>query len=146
MVNEGLSTAIITLHGPARFGGVHTMGGDRFALLPGDSADFSFEDGRTVAEWAEGWKRRQEAPNEPRLFLEVIVMDQFDDGIVDKTEVLMGGYPIVPIEGNDAGWIVRGLPHVALDQVAAKVWSAVMPTRRRYFRSRADNREVGTDE
>jgi hypothetical protein len=73
-------------------------------------------------------------------------MDQFDDGIVDNTEVLMGGYPIVPIEGDAAGWVVRGTPEIAFDQVAAKVWSAVMPTRRRYYRSRAANQELGADQ
>jgi len=64
--------------------------------------------------------------------------DSYDDGVVDYWEVRIGGCPVQSIPEEVGGWFVvndwtPGAPQA--------LGSSLMPRRRRYFLSKADNRE-----
>jgi hypothetical protein len=100
--NEGASTAVVQLHGRAVFYAGQSpfarsshpgfelpphLGGGRYALAPGETALFRFDDWRPLGEWRKAWQRKEEAPPESKLFLNISASDQFDDGIVDELGV-----------------------------------------------------------
>jgi hypothetical protein len=109
LINEGLSTAVVTLSGSIPLlGDVYDLGGGRFALPPQCTAQFTFLDGHTVEEWATAWQNMHDAwPPESKLYLKLGVNDQFDDGIFDSTWIEVYGLPIAPIEDEEGGWVVR---------------------------------------
>ena len=113
------------------------MGGGRHALAPGETAVFRFDDWRPLSDWRDAWHRRAEAPVQSKLFMEIIVADQFDDGIVDNLAIEVQAYPVEPV-GVDLGrWVVR--PLVSLDGTTSAAGSVAYPAKRRYWRSKTTN-------
>lgn len=167
MRNEGPTTATVTLNGRASFvpgvgpfrgcasvgvpvsmgppGQVFeevfkepvSLGGGRYALAPGEEAIFRFDDWRPLRDWRKAWQHQQDAPPESKLLLEIIVADQFDDGIVDNISVEVQGYPVEPF-GDDLGrWKIRYM--VPVEGTSSAVGSTVHPAKRRYWKSKRAN-------
>jgi len=106
---------------------------------PGDTVSLLCQEARSLKAWI-GVAEDREAG---RPGAEVIGMlwhsDSYDDGVVDYWEVRIGGCPVQSISEEVGGWFV--VNHWAPGAPPA-LGSILMPRHRRYFLSKANNREL----
>jgi hypothetical protein len=148
--NEGATTAIVTISPGMRFTDVPGDYGDlgfrrdfkipprstqgRYVLRPSEEGYLVIESCATVAVLASGVDSRRTG-----MSFEVIVTDQFDDGIVDNILIEILAFPLELVSGSL--WQVRE-PQVPLEETNDMLGVNVQPIRRRYFVSKRDNVEA----
>jgi hypothetical protein len=143
--NDGHSTAVVQLSGArfqdpfaasvsGRFSGVD-LGNQTMALPPGDQIGFEFFAVRPIIDWVTAYEERTSAPAESKCHFEVIARDTFDEGIADNILVEVQAYPVEPVPGNAAGWMLSG-------QHPEPCGAVAYGSKRRYFASKTLNEEM----
>lgn len=109
------------------------------SIPPGASVTLLCQGVRTVSSWIEVAQERANGSGGSEIVGMLWHSDSYDDGVVDYWEVRIGGCPVVPIPDDAAGWMVMAS---WAPGVTPPLGSGLMPRRRRYFLSKADNREL----
>jgi hypothetical protein len=95
-----------------------------------------FTAGRTVAEWVQVAESREAGQAGDELRATIGVNDNYDDGVVDTYEIVMGGCPLRRSPDREGQWIVdTGYQPTGFKSVVVKP----MPLRRSYFVSKRGN-------
>lgn len=132
LVNEGKGTARVRLNGNGAVfvddedftfvTEIQTSSEERI-LRPGEGVRFAWSDGHSLEDWVDAYQNPY--PPNPRgaCFMEVIVRDYIEDGVIDNLYLEMAGRPLKPVEGDAGRWVYN-----TEDEVA----SVSYPARRRY--------------
>ncbi len=101
-------------------------------LAPGESVDFRVEEPRTVGEWVENARARlQGKPAPMAIHAEIIVPDDFDNGVIDNFRIELGGCPLNPVHGETESWQIPAcFPH------NVPIYFTVFALSRQYYRSK----------
>lgn len=99
-----------------------------YLLRPGEKALFEWGYGHTLGEWAEAYENRSRPSINQASFLEILVQDSFEHGIVDYIFIEAGGYPLVSVPGTVGGSQWQTTPNPSEGLVAVIVY----PTQRKY--------------
>lgn len=119
LINEGVGTARVRLNGNGAcfldeeendpfFVGEIVSSDEERILRPGESVRFVWSDGHSLEDWVDAYNNSY--PPNPRgaCFLEVVVSDYLEDGIIDNLYLEMSGRPLRPIDGDTGGWQYSG--------------------------------------
>lgn len=121
-INDGKSSARIRMTGAAHFdtellrtphlkvGPITAGHQEEYLLLPGKSIHFSWSVSHTLKDWADAYHNPVPPNPHGACFMEVIVTDDFAEGVVDHIYLEMSGRPIQPIEGDGGRWRFSGPP------------------------------------
>lgn len=116
VANLGEDVATVQLNVPLVVRGDHqktrpSLSSTLVELDPGTGVTFELEEARPLAAWVENWQ----GPDHHLIIGQVVCSDPYDDGIIDRWTIELGGRPVEPIPGEDGGWRTRnavGLPPV----------------------------------
>jgi len=119
VVNEGHVSGKVHLNGFAEWlgedqddmdfmiSGPFTGTEEEVLLKPGASATFAWSDGHTLADWADAYNNPSPPNPKGASFMEIIVSDAFEDGVIDNIFLEMSGRAIVPVEGKPGKWKIN---------------------------------------
>lgn len=123
LINEGKGTARVHLNGytdwiideddePLLMGPLPAKQSQHI-LRPGEQVRFHWTDSHTIEEWADSFTNP--SPPNPRgaCFMEIIVHDYFEEGVIDHIFLEMSGRPLVPVDGDNSHWKVPDRPEFA---------------------------------
>jgi hypothetical protein len=104
-------------------------------LTPGEKVEFRVEEAHPLVHWVERWESRARGEAvENDIVAQVQVDDGFDEGMIDRWDLVVSAHPVRPKPADVAAWVLRN--H---EQDPPLVTSAVMPMVRSYYRSKASN-------
>jgi hypothetical protein len=113
LINEGSATAKVRLNGNARF---HDSDDDdiifetkitdntEYILPPGEKVKFTWIDGHTIQDWTDAYTNSDPPNPHGACFMEIIVSDFLEDGIIDHIFLEMAGRILAPVDGEDGRW------------------------------------------
>ncbi|MEV0789399.1 hypothetical protein [Kribbella sp. NPDC050459] len=118
-------------------GGNQTVAAGEQCVLPNSALDGFFEIQRTVSEWVEIARRRQDGHPGEETTWTVTLSDDSETGAIDRFELVAGGTPLVKVENEEGGW--RLSPGQYKDYArSSPVMAAVeLPRKRDYYLSRS---------
>lgn len=116
LINEGKGTARAHLNGAAEWIlheddeplliGPVAQSQDDHILRPGERVRFLWSEAHLLDDWADAYSNPSPANPRGACFMEVIVHDYFEEGIIDHIFLEMSGRPLVPIDGDSSHWKV----------------------------------------
>jgi len=141
-VGEGSPAVTLAYHGDlepwARTPG--SAGGDSPTVAAGESRDLRFSTTRTVEEWVAIADVREQGNPGPENSAMVVLSDLFDDGVIDRYELCMGGTPLHRRSPGDSLAVFDMSPTNALGWLPVAV--SLTPGQRQYFVSKVANHEL----
>jgi len=106
---------------------------------PGETVSLLCQEARSLRAWIEVAEDREAGRPGAEVVGGLWHSDSYDDGVVDYWRVRIGGCPVRSIPAETGGWfVVSGW----VTGATAPLDSGLDPRRRRYFMSKAENREL----
>jgi len=141
LINEGKGTARVHLNGyadwiideddePLLMGPLPAKQSEHI-LRPGEQVRFHWADSHTIEEWADSFANPSPPNPHGACFMEIIVHDYFEEGVIDHIFLEMSGRPLVPVDGDSSHWKVADKPEFA---------AISYPVKRAHLRE--DNRKI----
>lgn len=116
LVNEGKGTARVHLNGAAKWilgeddepllMGPVTPSQDDHILRPGEQVRFLWSEAHSLDDWTDAFTNPSPANPRGACFMEAIVTDYFEEGVVDHIFLEMSGRPLIPVGGDSSHWKV----------------------------------------
>ncbi|HSX28402.1 MAG TPA: hypothetical protein VLF60_03040 [Candidatus Saccharimonadales bacterium] len=114
LINEGKGTARVHLNGAAEWildeedepllMGPITPSQDDHILRPGQQVRFLWSEAHSLEDWADAYSNPSPANPRGACFMDVIVHDYFEEGVIDHIFLEMSGRPLVPVVGDSSHW------------------------------------------
>lgn len=109
------------------------LGDNKWALEPQRAMAFDVWLDRPVRDWITAYQNAPDNPEESRVLVEVIVTDQYEEGVIDNLLIEGQMYPLDPVADSLGEWRINN---------GSRRAAAVRPVKRRYYESKVGSLEL----